>query len=209
MPGIQSSIRAEVSQRNLLASTGAEAVIYAIASKNRLLPETQTPARLSLDHPLTFEHLGEGLREFEGRALSDLANFRKSCRDSLVSCLESFLDTQNSPSKNWNGCSKLCNYCSRHQSRVNGSALPSWLHDLLKEWIGNLKQNFTSPLLNPSSVREKYLLALKQHSLHSDGCTCLTTHVREGEEYCKELERQLTCALDKASSAFTSKETSL
>jgi BTB/POZ domain len=212
MPGIQSSIRAEVSQRNLLASTGAEAVIYGIASKNKLLPEMQTAARLSLYHPLTFEHLGEGLREFEACALRDLANFRKSCRDSLVSCLESFLDTQNSPSKTWNGCSKLCDTCSRssylYQIRANGSALPSWLRDLLTEWIGKLKQSFTSPLLNPSNIREEYLLALKQHYSHSGGCTCFTTHVLQGEEYYKELVRQLTGALDKACSAFTSKEIS-
>jgi hypothetical protein len=127
MPGIQSSIRAEISHRNMLASIGAEAVIYAIASKNKLLLEAQTAVCLTLDHPLTFEFLGEGLREFEGWALRDLAKFRKSCRDSLVSCLESFLDTQNITSKIWHDCHKLCDYCSRSRSsyerRDNSPAL--------------------------------------------------------------------------------------
>jgi len=47
MPAIQFSIRAEVSHRKLAAQTADQAFrAYAIASKNRLSPETSTAARL-------------------------------------------------------------------------------------------------------------------------------------------------------------------
>jgi hypothetical protein len=51
----------------------------------------ENAAGQSLDHPMTFEALGEGLRLFEGWALRDLASFRKRCRDSYIGCLDSFL----------------------------------------------------------------------------------------------------------------------
>jgi BTB/POZ domain len=219
MPGIQSSIRAEVSQRNLHAPAGDEALVYAMASKNKLLPEAQTAARLTLDHPLTFEFLGENLREFEGRALSDLSSFRMSCRDSLVSCLESFLDTEKGPSKIWNGCSKICNSSSRSsiqcwisyfaeptntkQQKNGGPALPSWLHDLFMECIGDLKQGFFNSTPQPVKHLWEILGALKKHIQQSGGCTCSTTHALRGEKYCKKLEQQLAGALDNVSSAFT------
>jgi hypothetical protein len=213
MSAIQSSIRAEVSRRNSLSPTGSEVFVYAIASKNRLLTETQTAARLTLHHPLTFEFLGNGLRQFEGWALRDLASFRKSCRDSLVSCLESFLDIQNGPSKFWNDCSKL-NPPRQSSSYYRGPekvvhALPSWLRDLFRQQIRELEQNFTDPLPKPSSIREKYLGALWVHIRNnSDGCTCLTTHAFQGEKYCLELEEKLAGALDKAGAAFTFREIS-
>lgn len=50
--------------------------VYAIASRNELTPEKETIARLILDQPMTFEHLGDELRLFEGWALSELARFR-------------------------------------------------------------------------------------------------------------------------------------
>jgi hypothetical protein len=218
MPGIQSSIYAEISRRNLLASTGAEAVIYAIASKNKLLPEAQTAARLTLHHPLTFEFLGEGLREFEAWALRDLANFRKSCRDSLISCLESFFDTRG-PSKVWKDCSKpsscSCSSCSSNiyfpssyssTKRRDGDpvpALPSWLRSLFEMQIGALKQGFTSPLLKPSSIHGAYLEALQMHIQQKEWCTCLKTHALHGKKYCEDLEQKLVDALDNANSAFT------
>jgi hypothetical protein len=46
---------------------GAEAfTAYAIASAKGLTPEMENAAHLTLDHPMTFESLGEGLRLFEG-----------------------------------------------------------------------------------------------------------------------------------------------
>jgi hypothetical protein len=94
MASVQSFIRAEVSRGEFPAPKGAEAFsAYAIASGKGLIPEMENAARQTLDHPMTFEILGEGLRLFEGWALRDLANFRKRYRDNLVSCFESFLKT--------------------------------------------------------------------------------------------------------------------
>jgi hypothetical protein len=40
-------------------------------------------ARFTLNHPMTFENLGEGLRFFEGSALRDLAGHHKRNRDNI------------------------------------------------------------------------------------------------------------------------------
>src|SRR6266404_4728914 len=93
MEGVQSSVRGEVALRPSLALNMAQAFrSYAIASSSGLIPEIDIAARLTLDQPMTFEHLGDELRFFEGSALHELVRFRKCCRDNLVSCLQSFLD---------------------------------------------------------------------------------------------------------------------
>jgi hypothetical protein len=102
---IQSSIRAEAhrqSSRNL--SGTAPFCTYAIASSKGLTLEMENAARLTLDHSMTFEALGEGLRLFEGCALRNLVRFRKRCKDNVVACLESFLDARAGPSRIWVGC---------------------------------------------------------------------------------------------------------
>jgi len=62
-------------------------------------PGIENTARQTLDHPMTFKILGEGLRLFEGWGLRDLANLRKRYRDNLKSCFESFLKLKNRNSK--------------------------------------------------------------------------------------------------------------
>ena len=105
MPAVQFSIRAEVSHRKLAARTGQEAFrAYAIASGNTLSSETSTAARATLNYPLTFESLGSELQIFEGWALRDLVNFRKSRCDDVISYFESLLDIRIGPSKIWVGC---------------------------------------------------------------------------------------------------------
>jgi len=105
MSAVQSSIRAEAIRRKFPALAGSQAFrAYSVAFSNKLSPETETIARLTLDYPLTFEALGSDLLLFEGSALSKLASFRKMCRDSVVSCLESFLDMRGGLSKIWVGC---------------------------------------------------------------------------------------------------------
>jgi BTB/POZ domain len=80
MVQVQSSIRAEVDRGNFPAPVETEAFrAYAIASSKRLVPEMDKAARLTLDHPMTFETIGAGLRLFQGSALRDLARFRKRC----------------------------------------------------------------------------------------------------------------------------------
>ena len=88
MAAVQSSIRDKVSQGEFPAPTGTEAYsAYAIASGRGLILEMESAARQTLDHPMTFKILGEGLQLFEGWALQDLANFPSvivtiSCRAS-------------------------------------------------------------------------------------------------------------------------------
>ena len=110
MDAVQSSIRAEVARTPSPALDGQQAFrAYAIASSNGLTPEMDVAARLTLDKPMTLEHLGDELRLFEGQALQELASFRKGCRDCLVSCFESFCDI-GGPSKIWVDCPKYVSY---------------------------------------------------------------------------------------------------
>ena len=81
--------------------------------------------------------------------------------------------------------------------------LPSWLHDLFTEQLGELKQYFTHAIIKPSSIREKYLEALLKHSPPSDDCpTCLMVHAEKGERYFAELEKKLTQAQNQASAIY-------
>jgi hypothetical protein len=78
MTSVQSYIRLQVKWEEFPAPKGTEAfAAYAIASAKGLIPEMEYAARLTLNYPMTFENLGEGLRLFEGSALHDLVNFRK------------------------------------------------------------------------------------------------------------------------------------
>ncbi|KAF8491510.1 hypothetical protein F5888DRAFT_1053471 [Russula emetica] len=77
-------------------------------SCNNLPPEIGATARLTLDYQLSFEMLGDGLRLFSGSALRELAGFRKTCRNNIVSCLKTFLDAHRGLSKNiWVCCPKF------------------------------------------------------------------------------------------------------
>ncbi|KAH9010302.1 hypothetical protein EDB84DRAFT_1252731, partial [Lactarius hengduanensis] len=75
-----------------LPTTEAAFRAYAIACSKQLIPEIEAAARLTLDHPMTFEVIADALPLFEGSALSDLVRFRKRCRDNLVSFFEGFVD---------------------------------------------------------------------------------------------------------------------
>ncbi len=94
MAGAQSSIRTEIKSWGPVVLTGMVAYrAYAISSNAKLLPETETFARHTLDFPMTLEYLSDELPLFAGWALRDLARYRKRCRDALVSTLQSFLDS--------------------------------------------------------------------------------------------------------------------
>ncbi|KAH9976410.1 hypothetical protein BGW80DRAFT_1203399, partial [Lactifluus volemus] len=78
MGAVQSSIRAEVSQKTFTTLTGSGVFrAYAMASSKRLVPEMENAARLTLDYPMTFECLGDDLGLFDSRALRDLVNYRR------------------------------------------------------------------------------------------------------------------------------------
>jgi hypothetical protein len=92
---VQSSIRAEVSRGSFPAPVGTEVFrAYAIAYDKGLIPEMENAARLTLDHPMSFETLGEVLRccFFWRVGIARLSRLRKRRRDELVTCLESFLE---------------------------------------------------------------------------------------------------------------------
>ncbi|KAH9024488.1 hypothetical protein EDB83DRAFT_2527198 [Lactarius deliciosus] len=201
MGAVQSSIRGEVARRQSPALDGAQAFrAYAIASSCRLIPEMKVAAFLTLDYPMTFEHLGDDLQLFTGRALHELSNFRKSCRDQLVSCLESFFDTRDGPSRIWTSCPGS----KAGPSTKKAPALPAWLYNCFVPQIEELKQDFTRPFINPSAVRTKYLEALRRHApavpgLFGQCIFCLEGYAMKGDEYCTQLEQAIARAREKAS----------
>ena len=77
MLSIQQEIRDKVKYGRFPAPVETEAFsAYAIASSLRLDPEKEHLARLTLDQPLTFESLGQELRQFTGSALCELVRYR-------------------------------------------------------------------------------------------------------------------------------------
>ena len=77
MEKVQANIRSAIKDGTFPAPVGAEGFsAYGIASGMGLVPEMEDAARLTLDEPMTFEYLGEGLRSFKGRALCDLIRYR-------------------------------------------------------------------------------------------------------------------------------------
>ena len=213
MSAVQSSIRAEVVRRDLPLPTGAQQSFraFAIAFSNNLTPEMGITARLTLDHPFVFETLGDELRLFSGPALRELAGFRKTCRNNIVSCLETFLDPHKGPSNIWVGCPKprtrpspiSCMGSPSNDKSEDKQTLPQWLRDISAQQIEISKQYFTYAIVKPSTIREKYLAALMEHTLPLSDCpTCLRVHAHKGEEYWTGLEQKLTHARNQASHVF-------
>jgi hypothetical protein len=196
MTSVQSFIRDEVNRGAFPAPKDAEAFnAYAIASGSGLIPEMENAARQTLDHPMTFEILGEGLRLFDGWALRDLANFRRRYRDHLVSCFESFLKTNESLFTIWTPCALYLTSYTYHPF------LPSWLAELFQQHLNKSRKAFSRPLFNPRNIRGEYLLALKNH-LKSYNCdSCSISHSLDGEAFCKELEDRLAQALSEVCTA--------
>ncbi|KAN0137871.1 hypothetical protein V8E53_004355 [Lactarius tabidus] len=137
-----SSVRPEIHRQ--LPTTADAFHAYTIASRNQLIPEMETAARLTLDHPMTFEVLEDTLSCFEGSALSDLVRFRKRCRDKLLSFFEAFVAGTDSLSKSWCGCSKT----KRPHSTLkkDNGILAGWLRDLISRHIKSLQETYTPPI---------------------------------------------------------------
>ena len=174
-------------------SKGVEAFsAYAIASRKGLIPEMECAAQQTLDHPMTFEVVGEGLRLFEGWALRDLVNFRRRCVDNLITCLGSYRVVEPpGPSSVWRGCPE-------NGSRRN-MFLPRWLDQLLLQSQNDLRhQIFTNPLSIHSKIRGEYVRFLRTHLR----CKfCLEAHVTEST-FCTELENKLKQARYKVTHSF-------
>ncbi|KAN0137835.1 hypothetical protein V8E53_004319, partial [Lactarius tabidus] len=181
---VQSTIRSEMKSRNMTTPPGALAFrAYAIASSHGFITEMETAARLTLEHPMTFEFVGEHLTTFGGLALRDLARYRKRCRDSLIQCLKSLLNSSLPPSDIWVGCPS---------SAQSGR----WLHSLFTQHQKSLKESFTHPLPWPSGFGTEYLAALQAHISRFDCSFCSKVHVMHGEKYREQVETRLANALD-------------
>ena len=196
MDAVQSSIRAKVSQGEYPAPKGTEAFsAYGISSRKGLIPEMEKAARQTLDHPMTFEILGESMRLFEGWMLRDLIDFRMYYRESLHGCFRSFLDNEGSQLNIWIYCDHNNPSSPTHMSNANGF-LPSWVAELYYKHLYELQEVFSKPLINPQSIRGEYLSALQAH-MTSYGCVpCAVVHIEKGEAFCKYLEDRLTQTLN-------------
>ena len=201
MDSVLSFIRAEISRGASPGPKGAEAFrAYAIASTKGLIPEMENAARQTLEYPMTFEVIGEGLRLFEGWALCDLVDFRRRCRDNLVTCLDTFLQVRPPWSSSiWVGCPEVMNNvlseCGTYYRRI--PTLPRWLHQLISLSQSDLKlQKLTEPLNIRSRIRGEYFKALRTHL----NCKfCMGLHTEVGFGFCDDLENKLAEAVNKSS----------
>jgi len=194
MVQVQSYIRAEVDRGSFPGPVGTEVFrAYAIACGKGLIPEMVNAARLTLDHPMTFETLGESLRFFDGSALRDLARYRMRCRDNLVTACLSFqglpAGTPSSP------------YCSSCGGYYSVRWDPNCLQQVLSRNDDSKIQEFTNPL-TPSNICEEYSKA-RQRCFKCT--TCGSVHVTandstphaELKSKLAELKSELAEALDK------------
>jgi len=224
----QSHIRAAI-EGGKLAPTGVAAFrAFAFASSAMLRPEMETTARLTLDFPMTIEYLGKELMSCEGWALRDLAKYRKRCRESLISCLDTFIQSldDNMPSQIFSSCheassllqpselhpsfrrislihSEISATSNSHSSSLGSRPSPEkcvpWLRDLFEQQSAKMGQAFTEPLLNPSSLCAEYLKALQGHVNLRNCSPCMKAHIFQGDALCKDLEGRLALARNQAS----------
>jgi hypothetical protein len=187
MGTVQSSIRAEVSRRELLSPIDSSRVfhLYAIAYSKRLIPEMEAAARLTLDYPMTFESIGEALRSFDVWALRILADFRLRCARNLSSGMESFVDIQSGPSKIW----AECPFALEHR---DPPGQPLWLNRIFNlhfesDW-GGYYHNFAETIPTTVQIRDEFLQALKQHVKENDCHFCLKVYMLKGKEYCSAMD---------------------
>ena len=190
MTSVQSFIRAGVNRGEFPVPKGTEAFpAFAIACGKGLVLEMENAARQTLDHPMTFEILGEGLRLFQGRELRSLAGLRKQCRDGFITCLNLFIGVEPSgPSSIWVGCPEVMPSRKPALKRV----LPGWLNHVISRNLNDMRlQKFTDPLDILSRIRGEYVTALQGHA---NCCFCLGVHTRDGPMFYTELENKLAQA---------------
>ena len=212
MVGVQSRIRGEIQTKTFPTLTGAETFrSYAISSGGQLPFEAKKLAHLTLEFPMTFEYLCDELPSFQGWALRDLVNYRKRCRDNIVSCFESFLKLNQPPFNIWVPCIGntvgYCQNCRRNYPYPNTPTTtgpsPSWLTQLFQKHINECREAFSKPLFNPQSIRKLYLSALKGHIGSMSNCySCTKVHAEHGEEFYEELTNRLTLALSEVGVSF-------
>jgi len=195
MVQVQSSIRERVKWCDFPAPYQYFSA-YAIARDKGLIPEMEEAARSTLYLPMTFETLGEGLRFFKGSALHDLAQFRRRCRDNLVTSVESYLDVHASGrSSIWLGCPEVVPKRSPSDSSPQ-DVFPGWLGQFFTRLNNHMKlRAFTNSLDSFSmSVAEEYSTALQSHA----SCKfCSGVDVAKGSTFRLELRHEFVRAHEK------------
>jgi hypothetical protein len=185
MTTVLSTVRSEIGRQ--LPATESPFRAYAIASSKQLIPEMETAARLSLDHPMSFKAIGEALPFFNGTSLQNLANFRRRCCDKLLSFFEGFVDGSDGLSKIWFSCSRT------KRPQFNTVTLAKWLSDFILQYTESLKETYTNPLPKPPSLRKEFIANILPHISRDCCCSCTTVYAREGEAFLD----QLSCTVSK------------
>ena len=197
MVQVQCSIREKVKFEEFPVPRGTEYFsAYAIARSKGLIPEMEEAAHWTLYRPMTFETLGEGLRLFKGSALRDLAQFRRRCRDNLVTRVESYLDVHApGPSSIWLCCPEIVPKRSPSDSSPQG-VFPGWLCQFISRLNNNVKlRAFTDSLGNSKmTIDEEYSTALQSHS---DCKFCSKVDSMKGSSFRSELWLKLVVPHDK------------
>ena len=193
MESTMSLIRTRVESGEFPAPKGAEAfAAYAIASGKRLIPEMEKAALLTLDHPMTFETLGEEVRSFEGWALRNLASFRMRCRNNIDDCLDGFLESQILKII-WRNCTQHSQSSPRTTAKF---IIPKWLIRLISQCKNDLKKTaFTDALDTHSRIGEMYRTALETHAASCNPCK--SVHLTFGSKHFAGLENDLAQARKK------------
>ncbi|KAH9174311.1 hypothetical protein EDB89DRAFT_2228117 [Lactarius sanguifluus] len=189
MTTVLSNVRSEIGRQ--LPTTKASFRAYAIACSKQLTPEIETTARLTLDHPMTFEVIADALPLFEGSALSDLVHFRKRCRDNLLSFFDGFVDGSDSLSKIWFGC------CKTKRDQHDKPILARWVRDLISRHTKKLEERYANALLKSSSLRKGFLAALRTHVSRTKCSSCSMVCAKEGEVFRNQLYRGISKARGK------------
>jgi hypothetical protein len=86
----------------------------------------ETATRLTLDHPMTFEVIGDALQVFDSSAIHDLVPFRRRFRDKLLSFVKGFVDGSDIPPTIWFGCIR-----SRSAPKSKKAVPAGWICDLI------------------------------------------------------------------------------
>jgi hypothetical protein len=182
-----SAVRPELGRQ--LPTTEAAFHVYAIASGKQLLPEVETAARRTLDHPMTFEVIANILPLFEGSALTDLVHFRKRCRNRLLTFFDRFVGGNCSQSKAWSSCPKTKRPHSTLQN--NSVIIVGWLSALILRHIKGLRETYTRPLPNYLSFRNEFVAALRAHISETRCTSCSTLYAADGEDLREQLLRRV------------------
>ena len=173
-----STVRPEIAHQ--LPTTPAAFHAYAIASSKGLIPEMETAARLTLDHPMTFEVIANILSLFEGSALIDLVHFRKRCHANLLTFFSRFVRGSDNLSNAWCGCPKTKRPRSALQN--DNGVLAGWLRALLVRHIKSLRETYTTrPLPNHLTLRNELNVALRAHISETQCASCSMLYAADGE----------------------------